>query len=226
MRAYCLDLVRTCHTRGIQAIGGMSAFIPSRKDQAVNEIAIAQVREDKFREVTDGFDGTWVAHPDLVALAKDVMSAGMQHKDNQLNVIPENSNPNAKALVNFNIPNTKISLNGVTSNISIALSYLESWLRGIGAAAINNLMEDAATAEISRAQLWQWLHHSGATLENGAPITRELYQTIIDNQIKFLSEGRKDPHKFKEAKEILESLLYPNTFVDFLTIGAYKYLDK
>lgn len=225
MRAYCLDLVRTCHSRGIQAIGGMSAFIPSRKDQAVNEQAIIQVREDKYREVKDGFDGTWVAHPDLVALAKEVMSAGMGQKDNQLNVIPPNFTPDPKALVDFAIPNTKISLNGVTSNISIALSYIESWLRGVGAAAINNLMEDAATAEISRAQLWQWLHHRGATLENGAPITRELYQTIIDTQIKLLSGERKDQHKFREAKEILESLLYSSSFPEYLTIGAYKYLD-
>ncbi len=226
MRAYCLDLVKTCHERGVQAIGGMSAFIPSRKDTVVNDKAIIQVREDKYREVTDGFDGTWVAHPDLVSLAKEVMSLGMGQKDNQLNVIPKDFTPTAAALLNFEIPAAKITLDGVTSNILIALTYLESWLRGTGAAAINNLMEDVATAEISRAQLWQWLHHTGVTLENGAPISKELYQTIIDNQIKFLIEGRTDSHRFLEAKAILESLIFPSSFVDFLTLDAYKYLDK
>jgi malate synthase len=225
MRSYCIDLVRTCHGRNVQAIGGMSAFIPSRKDAAVNEKAIQQVREDKEREVSDGFDGTWVAHPDLVPIAKEIMSKGMAEKDNQLTVLRNEFVPKASALLNFSIPDAKVSLNGVISNISIALAYVESWLRGVGAAAINNLMEDAATAEISRAQLWQWLHHSNVTLDNGAAITKELYQTIIDNQIKILSEGRKDQHRFNEAKIILEDLIYPDEFVEFLTIDAYKYLS-
>lgn len=225
MRAYCLDLVRTCHHRKVQAIGGMSAFIPSRKDASVNEKAILQVKEDKQREVSDGFDGTWVAHPDLVPLAREVMSNGMKGKINQLDVMREDVTPNGMALINFKITDAKVTLNGVIANISIALTYLESWLRGVGAAAIHNLMEDAATAEISRAQLWQWLHHSRVTLDNGAPVTKQLYQTIIDNQVKFLSEGRKDSHKYKEAQKILENLIYSDKFIDFLTPDAYNYLD-
>lgn len=225
MRAYCIDLVRTCHQRGLQAIGGMSAFIPSRRDVAVNEKAMQQVRADKEREVSDGFDGTWVAHPDLVPLAREVIAEGMGGKDSQLQILRQDFIPKASALIDFTIPDGKITLNGVISNITITLAYLESWLRGVGAAALNNLMEDAATAEISRAQLWQWLHHSNVTLDNGAAITKELYQTIIDNQVDLLSEGRKDPHKFLEAKEILETLVFSDKFVDFLTIDAYKHLD-
>jgi malate synthase len=226
MRAYCLDLVKTCHRRSVQAIGGMSAFIPSRRDAAVNEKAMKQVRADKEREVTDGFDGTWVAHPDLVPLAKEIMSEGMKGKDNQLNVLREDFTPKASALINFSIPNAKVTLNGVINNISIALAYIESWLRGVGAAAINNLMEDAATAEISRAQLWQWLHHPGVILDNGAHITKELYTTIIDNQVKFLSEGRKDKHRYAEAKKILEKLVFSEDFIDFLTLDAYNHLEE
>jgi malate synthase len=153
------------------------------------------------------------------------MSTGMQGKDNQLNVLRQDYTPTASALINFSIPNAKITLEGVIQNISVALAYIESWLRGVGAAAINNLMEDAATAEISRAQLWQWLHHSGVTLDNGAANTQDLYQTIIDNQVKFLSEGRIAPHKFEEAKKILETLVFNEKFVDFLTLDAYKQLE-
>ena len=167
MRAYAQLLVRTCHRRGAHAIGGMAAFIPSRKDAAVNEAALARVREDKIRESRDGFDGTWVAHPDLVPVAQSVFDERLGKAPNQIDRLREDVRVAASDLIDTTIAGGTITQAGVRTNVSVGIAYLESWLRGVGAAAINNLMEDAATAEISRAQIWQWVRH-GATLDASA----------------------------------------------------------
>src|SRR5712672_613404 len=159
MRAYTELLVKTCHGRGAHAMGGMAAFIPSRRDPEVNKVALAKVREDKTRESADGFDGSWVAHPDLVPVCKEVFDAALGDRPNQLERLREDVVPDEAALLS--IPDTpgEITAAGVRTNVSVGVRYLDSWLHGVGAAAIDNLMEDAATAEISRSQIWQWVRH-------------------------------------------------------------------
>jgi len=222
MRAYCRLLVRTCHRRGAHAMGGMAAFIPSRKDPAINAVALAKVREDKELEVSTGFDGTWVAHPDLVPVAKEVFDKALGAQPNQKTRPLEDINVTAGDLLNVKIDGGQVTEAGVIQNVNVALQYIESWLRGTGAAAIHNLMEDAATAEISRAQLWQWIEH-GAALNDGGLVTRELYKSVAEKEAGELTEqigGR-----FADAKGILDSLINSNKFVEFLTIPAYQYLD-
>ena len=182
MRAYTELLVRTCHRRGAHAIGGMAAFIPSRRDPAVNETAMARVRDDKQRESGDGFDGTWVAHPDLVPLATEIFDGVLGAAANQKGRLREEVSIAAADLLDFRVDGGTVTEQGVRTNVSIALQYLDAWLGGNGAAAINNLMEDAATAEISRAQVWQWLRH-GQALQDGRPITRELVRAVIDDEM-------------------------------------------
>jgi malate synthase len=222
MRAYCELLVKTCHRRGAHAMGGMAAFIPSRKDPEINKVAIARVREDKEREATLGFDGTWVAHPDLVPIAKEVFDAHLganpNQKSKQLDVEVK-----AAQLLDTKIEGSKITDAGITGNISVALQYIDSWLRGQGAAAINNLMEDAATAEISRAQLWQWIK-VGAESDTGKKVTRQLYEQIREKELADLSE--KQPGRLKEAAEILDGLVVNDQFLEFLTLPAYQKLQK
>ncbi|HEX4498859.1 MAG TPA: malate synthase A, partial [Thermoanaerobaculia bacterium] len=162
LRAYADLLVHTCHHRGAHAIGGMAAFIPSRRDEEVNRVALDRVREDKEREARQGFDGTWVAHPDLVPVAREVFDRVLAGRPNQKSVLRDDVAVTSEDLLDFRIEDGRITEEGLRSNISIALQYLDSWLQGQGAAAIRNLMEDAATAEISRAQLWQWIHHDAA----------------------------------------------------------------
>ncbi|MCO5176140.1 MAG: malate synthase A, partial [Thermomicrobiales bacterium] len=174
MRAYTSLLVRTCHRRGAHAIGGMAAFIPNRRDPEVTSTALAKVREDKDREAGDGFDGTWVAHPDLVSVAMDSFDAVLGDRPNQKDRLRDDVSVSAAQLCNLAIPDSAVTLAGVRNNISVALQYVDNWLRGTGAASIYNLMEDAATAEISRAQLWQWLHH-GARLDDGEPFDAGTY---------------------------------------------------
>lgn len=229
MRAYTDLLVHTCHKRGAHALGGMAAFIPSRKDTEVNATALAKVREDKLRESADGFDGTWVAHPDLVSVAREVFQKALKDKPHQKERKREEVKVSAKDLINFNIPGGKITEDGVRKNISIALQYLHSWLSGTGAAAIFNLMEDAATAEISRAQLWQWIHHPKAILDNGSKITPELYKRFADEESekirkmygKMLSE-----EKLKASRQILDKLVLNKDFPEFLTLLAYDHLNN
>jgi malate synthase len=221
MRSYCQLLVKTCHRRGAHAMGGMAAFIPSRKDAEVNEIAMAKVREDKEREANLGFDGTWVAHPDLVSVAREKFDAVLGERPNQKDKSIDNVHVTAAELLNTHIDGGAVTEKGVSSNIDVALQYIESWLRGVGAAAIHNLMEDAATAEISRAQLWQWIRHAH-TLDDGRPITREMYETIRSQELSKLS--RPAQGRFSEAAEILDKLILSDEFVDFLTLPAYAYL--
>src|SRR6185437_4901746 len=169
---YAEQLVETCHRRRAHAIGGMSAFIPSRRDEEINRTALARVREDKGSEADLGFDGAWVAHPDLVPVVAAVFDERLGDRPHQKDRIPPGRVDPAR-LLDVRIPGGRVTEAGVRGNVSVALQYLEAWLRGAGAVAINNLMEDTATAEIARAQLWQWIHH-GTPDESGRPVTLEV----------------------------------------------------
>jgi malate synthase len=222
MRAYTELLVRTCHRREAHAIGGMAAFIPSRRDPQVNEIALAKVREDKEREAKDGFDGTWVAHPDLVPVALEVFDRVLGEQPHQKHRLREDVQVTARDLLDVRVPGGRITEGGLRNNVSVALQYLDSWLRGQGAAAIFNLMEDTATAEISRAQLWQWRFHR-AELDDGRPVTAELYVQIRDEELTKL--GGEGAGRLREAREILDRLVLDDEFTEFLTYLAYEYID-
>ncbi|MDB4950282.1 MAG: aceB [Gemmatimonadetes bacterium] len=225
MRSYAELLVKTCHRRGAHAMGGMAAFIPSRKDAEVNRVALAKVREDKERETGQGFDGTWVAHPDLVPVAKEIFDRVLDGKPNQKDVLREEVEARAEDLLSVGIADGKVTEAGVRLNVSVALQYVDAWLRGNGAVGINNLMEDAATAEISRAQLWQWIRHR-APLAGGEVMTPDVYRQIRDEEVARLCEGR-DPNDrcLREAVELLDKLVLGTEFEPFLTIPAYRLLD-
>ena len=229
MRAYTELLVKTCHKRGAHAIGGMAAFIPSRKDAQVNEVALAKVTEDKVRESSDGFDGTWVAHPDLVPVAKEPFDKVLGAAPHQKHRMREEVSITANDLLNFNIPNTSITETGFRNNISVGLQYIESWLRGVGAVAIFNLMEDAATAEISRSQVWQWLHHENATLVDGRRINLALYRTLVDEEVKkierWIGTEAFVSSRYELAGSLFDRLVTQENYEEFLTLGAYTYLD-
>jgi malate synthase len=222
MRAYTELLVKTCHRRGAHAMGGMAAFIPSRKDAEVNERALARVREDKLRESGDGFDGTWVAHPDLVPVAREVFEKALGGRANQKERLREEVSTTAGMLLDTHVPGGTVTEAGVRGNVNVGLQYLNSWLTGNGAAAIFNLMEDVATAEISRSQLWQWIHN-GAKLSDGRPVTQALYETIRGEELGKL--GGPGAGRLREAAEILDGLVHAEDFVEFLTLPAYGYLD-
>jgi malate synthase len=223
MRAYSELLVRTCHRRGAHAMGGMAAFIPSRRDAEVNERALAKVREDKLRESGDGFDGTWVAHPDLVPVAREVFDAKLAGRPNQKDRQREDVRPDARALLDVRVPGGTVTATGVKSNVDVALQYLDAWLRGSGAVAIYNLMEDAATAEISRSQLWQWVRHGAATAE-GERVTPEYYRRVRDEELGRLKGGAGDDSRLDDAAGLLDQLVLGDEFVEFLTLVAYPRL--
>ena len=229
MRAYTELLIRTCHKRAAHAMGGMAAFVPSRKDKEVNELALKKVREDKERESRDGFDGTWVAHPDLVPVALEVFDKALADKPHQKHRLRDDVKVTAHQLLDFHIPNGTITEAGLRQNINVALQYLDSWLRGTGAVAIYNLMEDTATAEISRAQLWQWVHHPHAVLDNGQRITLELFQKTLQEEfqkVKAMQSPKSPSDKLEEAKALLENLVTAEKFEDFLTLTAYDKLNS
>jgi malate synthase len=205
MRAYSELLVQSCHTHGAHAIGGMAAFIPSRSDAEVNEVALAKVREDKERESGDGFDGTWVAHPDLVPLASEIFDGVLGDRENQLDRLREDVQVSAEQLLDFTVPGGEISHAGLHANVSVGVRYLDSWLHGTGAAAIDNLMEDAATAEISRAQVWTWVRAGRFTSEH------------VREEIAGVEAG-------DEAKELFAEVALGDPFVEFLTLPAYERL--
>ena len=215
-------LVNTCHRRGAHALGGMSAFIPRRDDEAANEAAFAQVRTDKQREASQGFDGAWIAHPGLVAPVLNVFEAAFSG-DNQLGVIPEVRIAPDDLL---EVPEGDITEGGFRNNISVALQYLDAWTRGNGAVAIYGLMEDAATAEISRSQLWQWINH-GAALNDGRLITVELYRQVRTEEVASLIQqrGSENPGALDKAVELLDEIVLAGDFVEFLTVPGYRYLD-
>jgi malate synthase len=205
MRSYTELLVKTCHRREAHAMGGMAAFIPSRRDPEVNEIAMSKVREDKERESRDGFDGTWVAHPDLVPLATEVFDAVLDGRPNQVERQRPEVEVSAEQLIDFEIPGAEITDAGLRQNVSVGVRYLDAWLHGTGAAAIDNLMEDAATAEISRAQVWSWVQDG--RFEKGR----------VREEIARVDAG-------EQAKEVFADVALSDTFVEFLTLPAYDLL--
>lgn len=228
MHAYTELLVATCHRRGAHAIGGMAAFIPSRRDPAVNEVALANVREDKMREAAAGCDGTWVAHPDLVPVARAAFDAVLAGRPHQLERQRADVHVTAANLLDVAVPGGQITEAGLRLNISVAVQYISAWLTGTGAAAINNLMEDAATAEISRSQLWQWLRH-GAMLADGRRVTEDLVRQLLRTETDKLRQAAGD-HVFRErrgpeAATLLAELVFRDDFVEFLTLPAYELLD-
>ncbi len=216
LKSYVDLLIRTCHRRGIHAMGGMAAQIPIKNDPAANEKALDKVRQDKLREVQAGHDGTWVAHPGLVPVAKEIFDAHMKEA-NQIGCRREDVRVTAKDLLA--VPEGKITEEGLRWNIDVGLQYLESWLRGSGCVPIYNLMEDAATAEICRAQVWQWVRHRAA-LSDGRPVTQEMVRQAIAEQKDKLKGGR-----MAEAAEIYQHMMTSPDFADFLTLVAYDYID-
>ncbi|MFC4631036.1 malate synthase A [Promicromonospora alba] len=217
MRAYTELLVKTCHTRGAHAIGGMAAFIPSR-DEAVNEAAFAKVRDDKTREANDGFDGSWVAHPGMVELCKEVFTSVLGDKPNQIDRTREEVQVTAAQLLDVASTPGDITEAGLRSNISVGIQYLKAWLGGLGAVAIFNLMEDAATAEISRSQVWQWLHNDVTLADTGHQVTRELIDQIVEEEIAKLPGDAAD---YEEAKQTFLEVAVADDYADFLTLPAY-----
>ncbi len=224
MRAYTELLVRTCHKRGAHAIGGMAAFIPS-KDEKTNTQAFAKVREDKTREAGDGFDGSWVAHPGMVALCTEVFDSVLGDRPNQIDRLREDVNVTAADLLDIASTPGEVTEAGLRSNISVGIQYLEAWLRGTGAVGINNLMEDAATAEISRSQVWQWLHNS-VPLADGQTVTRELVERLIDEEMDKIRQpagpAAVGGGRWDDARSLFTEMALADDFADFLTLPAYE----
>ena len=222
MRAYTELLVATCHRRGAHAIGGMAAFIPSRRDPEVNRSALAKVAEDKRREARDGFDGSWVAHPDLVPVVDEVFTAVMGERPHQKQRRREEVHVTREQLLDVSIPGGAVTAGGVRTNIRVALEYLENWLEGRGAVGIDNLMEDAATAEISRMQLTQWLRHR-VTLEDGAPLTLPRFRAMLEEEVAAL-RGRGSLLRLEEVVALLDDVVREVPPVEFVTLPAYELL--
>lgn len=218
MRAYTELLVKTCHRRGAHAIGGMSAFIPNRRDPEVTARAEEKVRADKHREAGDGFDGTWVAHPDLIPVAQAEFDAVLGDRPNQVDRQRDDVQVTAAQLLNVHI-GRDITEAGVRENVSIGIRYIEAWLRGMGAVAIDNLMEDAATAEISRSQIWQWIHQDQSTAE-GTRITREWVAELVEQTVAGFARSEGD--RFDDAAELFADVALGEDFPTFLTVPAYS----
>jgi malate synthase len=219
MRAYTELLVRTCHRRGAHAIGGMAAFIPSRRDPEVNAAALAKVREDKTREAGDGFDGSWVAHPDLVPVCREVFDGVLGTRPNQVDRRRDDVRVDAGRLLAVGDTPGQRTEAGLRNGISVGIQYLSSWLAGTGAVAIFNLMEDAATAEIARSQVWQWLHNDVVLDDTGERVTRELVERLADEEIAKL-DG--DPAAYGPSRALFMEVAVADHFVDFLTLPAYE----
>ena len=224
LSSYVQLLIKTCHRRNIHAMGGMAAQIPIKNDPVANEAALEKVRQDKLREVKAGHDGTWVAHPGLVPIAKQIFDENMK-TPNQIFVKREDVHITAADLLK--VPEGEISEAGLRLNINVGLQYLESWLRGNGCVPIYNLMEDAATAEISRAQVWQWVRHK-AKLSDGRPITKELVDATIREELvklkEMLGEDRFRNGKFELAAQLYQQMMTSSQFDEFLTLKAYRYV--
>ncbi|MEU3162834.1 malate synthase A [Streptosporangium sp. NPDC006930] len=222
MRAYTELLVRTCHRRGAHAIGGMAAFIPSRRDPEVNKVALEKVTADKTRESGDGFDGSWVAHPDLVPICRDVFDTVLEDRPNQLHRLREDVSVSAADLLAVSKTPGDITEAGLRNNVDVALRYLAAWMGGLGAVAIHNLMEDAATAEISRSQIWQWIHNGIELADTGAVVTRELVERIIDEELaKIKAEPGYDEALYGQATALFKEVALDDDFAEFLTLPAY-----
>ena len=228
MRAYTDLLVSTCHRRGAFAIGGMAAFIPSRRDVEVNQRALAKVREDKEREAGDGFDGSWVAHPELVPICQEVFDRYLGDRPNQLDVRRDEVQVSAAELLDVSaVPGTQTEA-GLRNNVDVGLRYLEAWLGGNGAVGIHNLMEDAATAEISRSQVWQWVHNE-VRLDTGETVTAELVRRILDEELATIraeiGDQEYNSRRFDDARQLFEQVALADDFADFLTLPAYSMVD-
>jgi malate synthase len=224
MRAYTDLLVSTCHRRGAFAMGGMAAFIPSRRDPEVNARALEKVREDKEREAGDGFDGSWVAHPDLVPVCGEIFDRILGDAPNQVGRQRDDVAVTAEQLLDMAAVPGSVTEAGLRNNVDVGLRYLEAWLRGNGAVAIHNLMEDAATAEISRSQIWQWVHNE-VRLDTGDVVTAALVRRILDEVTEVASQDggvREDGSRFEQARELFEQVALADDFADFLTIPAYE----
>jgi malate synthase len=227
MRAYTELLVRTCHRRGTHAMGGMAAYIPSRSDPEANELALAKVAEDKVREANAGFDGTWVAHPDLVETAMAEFDRVLADRSNQIDRQREDVVVSAGELLDVRVPNGEITEAGLETNVNVGMRYLASWLSGVGAAAIDNLMEDAATAEICRSQIWQWVAN-GVTLPTGEVVTAAKVREAIQIEMTHLREQPGEQpfarHRLEQARTLFEEVALPPDFLEFLTLPAYELL--
>jgi malate synthase A len=226
LNAYVQLLIQTCHRRGVHAMGGMAAQIPIKDDAAKNELALAKVRADKLREVRSGHDGTWVAHPGLVTVAREVFDAHMAGK-NQLSVLRQDVHVTAEDLLRPH-DGTRTE-EGLRHNVRVGIQYLEAWLRGQGCVPIYNLMEDAATAEISRAQVWQWVFHQAA-LDDGSVVSPERFQSIVAQEMDRMrgevGEARFGSGKFGQARELFERLSLAPRFEEFLTVPAYDLITQ
>ena len=227
MAAYAELLVKTCHARGAFAMGGMAALIPSRTDMEANQRAIDAVRADKEREAGLGFDGTWVAHPDVVGVAMEAFDAVLGERPNQIDRRRDDVAVTAAALLDARSTPGAITEAGLRGDISVGFQYISFWLGGRGAAGINNLMEDAATAEISRSQIWQWIHH-GVTLEDGRVVTRELVRAMLDEEMERIHADVGDAVWEKgrpaETRQVFELVALSDEFPEFLTLPAYELL--
>jgi malate synthase len=224
MRAYTELLVRTCHKRGAHAIGGMAAFIPSRHDEEVNKAAFDKVRADKTRESEDGFDGSWVAHPGMVDICREVFDGVLGDKPNQRDRKREEVSVSASELLAVGKTPGEITEAGLRNNISVGLQYIATWLGGNGAVGIFNLMEDAATAEISRSQIWQWLHND-VELADGPKVTADLVERLIDEELGKIREqygDAFDEKRFAEAVSLFKEVALADEYADFLTLPAYE----
>jgi malate synthase len=221
LTSYVRLLIKTCHRRNVHAMGGMAAQIPIKNDPAANDAAMEKVRADKLREVTEGHDGTWVAHPGLVPIAKTVFDQHMK-EPNQIARKRQDVHVTAADLVK--VPDGTITEAGLRGNINVGIGYIESWLRGNGCVPLYNLMEDAATAEISRSQVWQWMRH-GAKLEDGRKIDVALCRTLLDEELAKLKQGAAPGSKWDEAAELFRDIAEAPHFVEFLTLPAYERVD-
>jgi malate synthase len=220
MRAYTELLVRTCHKRGAFAMGGMAAFIPNRRDPEVTTQALAKVRDDKSREAGDGFDGSWVAHPDLVPVCREIFDGVLGDKPNQLHRTRDEVEVTADELLNVAATPGSATEAGLRAAVDVGVRYIVSWLSGNGAAAIHNLMEDAATAEISRAQVWQWIRNE-VVLDNGRTVTADLVRSVLaETRAELAGLDHLD-----DAVELFEQVALSPDFVDFLTLPAYEKID-
>ncbi len=227
MRAYTLACIQECHKRGAHAMGGMAAYIPVRSDPAANEKALSMVREDKRREATDGHDGTWVAHPGLVGIAREEFDRVLGKEPNQISKQRSDPRPSASQLVEP--PQGSITEAGLRTNIRVGIQYIEAWLGGLGCVPLYNLMEDAATAEISRTQVWQWVHNPNGILDNGRKVTMELVRDLIRQELDRIrterGEERFEHGHFAEATRLFEELVEPEELPEFLTLKAYELID-
>ncbi|REK20140.1 MAG: malate synthase A [Actinobacteria bacterium] len=224
MHAYTELMIQTCHRRGAHAIGGMAAFIPDRRDEEVTANAISAVRSDKAREAEAGCDGTWVAHPDLVDVAREEFDAVLGNRANQLDRKRDDVDVTAEDLLDLDFPGS-VTLEGVRTNVEVGILYLASWLSGNGAAAINNLMEDVATAEISRSQIWQWVQHGVAT-DRGVIVGEALVRNMVREVVDALERaGYDNVNQLHSARKIFEDVALGDEFVEFLTLSAYDLIN-